>query len=161
MNNTKLMINLESITFTVTSSLSLLATINIPQGQTVFFSLVAIGPKGTREIPGITYPLKNEDINLQKLQCVAGGISPEETNFCAVFRTADHATVAYQLPDSSRLYSPLPLIAQLLRDLPDDMMRGPARTTGITRAGESPRARSPHADDGSCRENDRNRRQLR
>jgi len=122
MNNTKLMINLESITFTVTSSLSLLATINIPQGQTVFFSLVAIGPKGTREIPGITYPLKNEDINLQKLQCVAGGISPEETNFCAVFRTADHATVAYQLPDSSRLYSPLPLIAQLLRDLPDDML---------------------------------------
>jgi len=31
------------------------------------------------------------------------------------------------------------------REATDRMMRGPARTTGITRAGESPRARSPHA----------------
>lgn len=122
MQNYTLNIHVEDVAFTSTSAISLRATTTLPQSQTITFSLVEINQQGTRELPGITLAIGAENGGVRRVRCISGGISPDAVALYAVFRAKDGGVAVWPLPATEQQFSPMPIILEMLQELPGDML---------------------------------------
>ena len=122
MKNHTLKIHVEDIVFTSTSAVSLRATTATHQNQSIRFSIVEISKQGTKELPGVTRPLGVEIGGVQRMRCVSGEISPDAVALYAVFRAEGGAVAVWPLAETEQQTSPMPIILEMLHELPDDML---------------------------------------